>query len=211
MTASDRCIKFHTVTQHALEIDPIILSWLPNLAGKTVFDVGCGNGSLGMLMRGAPGGLDAHIVGIEAWPGNVDFVQRFNIYDEVWHGDVRTMTLRPFDVVVACEILEHLPRDDGEELLARIEQAAETIIVSTPNGPDLRGPKGGNPGEAHLSVWTIKDFRSRGYEVKGVGSRLRRSTRQNRLTYVAWHFSTPFAGRVPLIAGNLIAIRSGTQ
>jgi 2-polyprenyl-3-methyl-5-hydroxy-6-metoxy-1,4-benzoquinol methylase len=196
------------MSQHPLEIDPIITGWLPNLAGKRVLDLGCGKGSLGLLLRQAPGGLRAHLTAAEIFQPNIDFVRRFNIYDEIFEGDIAEKDHWPdFDVVVACEILEHLPRDAAERLLGRMEEHAPTVIVSTPNGRDLRGPIGGNPAEAHLSVWTVADFKTRGYEVKGVGSLLHRGSRKNLLTAVAWHASTPFASRMPRIAGNIAARR----
>ena len=168
------------MSQHPLEIDPVISGWLPNLSGKRVLDLGCGKGSLGLLLRQAPGGLRAHLTGAEIFQPNIDFVRRFNLYDEILEGDITEKDDWPdFDVVVACEILEHLPRDDGERLLARLEHAP-TVIVSTPNGRDLRGPIGGNDAEAHLSVWTVADFKTRGYEVKGVGSLLYRGQSTQR-------------------------------
>jgi hypothetical protein len=105
-------------------------------------------------------------------------------------------------------VLEHLERARAECLLDRLEHATRScIIVSTPNGRDLRRATGENEGEAHLSAWKAMDFRSRGYEVRGVGSRLRKSGYQNHLTMLAWHVSTPLASRWPVIAGNIIALR----
>lgn len=196
------------MSQHPLEIDPIITGWLPDLSGTKVLDLGCGKGSLGLLLRQARGGLHAHLTGAEIFQPNIDFVRRFNIYDEILEGDITKRDQWPeFDIVVACEILEHLPRDAGERLLARLEEHTEKVIVSTPNGRDLRGPIDGNPAEAHLSVWTVADFKTRGYEVMGVGSLLHRGNRRHGLTAVVWHASTPFAHRVPRIAGNLVARR----
>jgi len=196
------------MSQHPLEIDPIIGGWLPDLSGMKVLDLGCGKGSLGLLLRQAPGGLHAHLTGAEIFQPNIDFVRRFNIYDEILEGDITKRDQWPeFDIVVACEILEHLSRDAGERLLTRLEEHTQKVIVSTPNGRDLRGPIGGNPAEAHLSVWTVADFKTRGYQVLGVGSLLRRSNRRHGLSAVVWHVSTPFAHRIPRIAGNLVARR----
>lgn len=197
------------LTQHPVEIDARIREWLPHLAGLRVLDVGCGQGSLGLLIRQAAGGLDAYVVGAEIWKPHVDFVRRFNLYDEVWEGDVTSRAeIGEFDIVLACEVLEHFERSRAEELLRRLEASTRRrIIVSTPNGSDLRAQMGENAAEAHLSAWNVADFRSRGYEVRGVGSRLRRSDRQNHLTMLAWHLCMPLAGRLPVIAGNIVAVR----
>ena len=160
------------MSQHPLEIDPIIIGWLPNLSGMKVLDLGCGKGSLGLLLRQARGGLHAHLTGAEIFQPNIDFVRRFNIYDEILEGDITEKDQWPeIDLVVACEILERGSRDAGEQAAGPSEEGTEKVIVSTPNGRDLRGPISGNPAEAHLSVWNVADFDTRGYEVKGVGSR----------------------------------------
>jgi 2-polyprenyl-3-methyl-5-hydroxy-6-metoxy-1,4-benzoquinol methylase len=161
------------------------------------------------MLRQAPGGEDAVIVGAELHPPYLEFCRRFAIYDELLAGDVTSLDLEPFDVVVASEVLEHIERPASDRLLDRLEElATELVIVSTPNGPDLRPPIGDVESEAHVSVWRVEDFRRRGYDVTGVGCRIHRSGRQNHFTLAAWYALTPVARRVPLIAGTLIAVRA---
>ncbi|MGH9062555.1 MAG: class I SAM-dependent methyltransferase [Acidimicrobiales bacterium] len=198
--------------QHPPGSEVLIRGRLPNLAGKRVLDVGCGQGGIGYMLRQCPGGLDAHLTGIELYEPYLDFVRRFHVYDDLIAGDVTDtsvdLALARFDVVLACEILEHIPRPAADRLLDRIEELAiDMVIVSTPNGPDLRPPIDGVDSEAHVSVWRVSDFRNRGYEVRGIGSRIHRSARQNRLTMVAWHSLTPIAIKFPLIAGTIVAVK----
>jgi 2-polyprenyl-3-methyl-5-hydroxy-6-metoxy-1,4-benzoquinol methylase len=194
--------------QHFAEIERWITGSLPNLSGKRVLDVGCGMGSIGFMLRQAPGGTDAWLTGADIYQPYLDFCRRFSIYDELLAGDVTRLDLEPFDVVVATDVLEHIERPAVDRLLARLEElATELVIVSTPNGPDLRPPVGDVESEAHVSVWRVGDFRRRGYDVRGIGCRLHRSCRQNHMTLAAWYVLTPMALRVPVISGTLIAVR----
>ena len=51
-----------------------------------------------------------------------------------------------FDVVVAVDVLEHLERTDGFDLLEAMEQLArQRVVVFTPNGFVAQGAREGNP------------------------------------------------------------------
>ncbi len=75
---------------------------------------------------------------------------------------------RSFDLVVALEVIEHLPKDDGWALLRDMEDlASRKVIVSTPNGFLPQEPYNDNPYQAHVSGWSVDEFRSAGYRVMG--------------------------------------------
>lgn len=197
------------MVQHAGELNRFIVSRLPDLRGRRVLDAGCGMGAIGYLLRQCAGGLEAFLVGVDIHAPYLDFCARFNVYDELVHGDLADAAFSgPFDVVIATEVLEHMPKARAEMVLERLEGLAkERIIVSTPNGSDLRHAVDGVQSEAHLSVWRVDDFRRRGYEVRGMGNRWHRSERASALTLASWYMTTPLAVRFPTIAGKLIATR----
>ena len=195
--------------QHYPEVERFIASRLPNLSGKRILDVGCGRGAIGFLLRQHQGGDAAHIVGVDVHPPYLEFCRRFNLYDELILGTAQAVDLGRFDIVLACEVLAHIDRPTGDDLLDRLERlTVDRIIVTSPNGPDLRGPIDGIPGEARVSVWRAGDFRRRGYEVRGIGCRVHRWHRANRLTQALWYIGTPMAVRVPAVGSTLIAVKT---
>jgi SAM-dependent methyltransferase len=194
------------VTQHPPEIDRYIRRELPNLAGKRILDVGCGRGGIGYLLRTHPGGTDAEIVGVDVHEPYLDFCRRFRIYDELIHADASTYDFDQFNIVIACEVLEHLDQERSLLLLKRLESiASELVLVSTPNGPYLRGAVDGVDSEAHLSVWNAAFFMRRGYSVRGIGNRWWRYGNASRLQLAIWYMTTPLAVRWPAIADTIIA------
>lgn len=68
------------------------------------------------------------------------------------------------DLVVAGDVLEHLPREDAVALLERIVEGpddapgANHILVSVPIVDSPQGEVDGNPHEAHLHQWDADDM-----------------------------------------------------
>jgi 2-polyprenyl-3-methyl-5-hydroxy-6-metoxy-1,4-benzoquinol methylase len=200
------------VTQHLPEIDRYIRRELPNLDGKRVLDVGCGRGGIGYLLRTHPGGTTAYIVGVDIHEPYIEFSARFALYDELILGDAVELALEEFDVVLACEVLEHIEAVRSHLLLAKLEGITrERLIVSTPNGNYLRGPVDGVISEAHLSIWTAAWFTTRGYSVRGIGNRWCRFGESGRLGLALWYATTPLSIRIPQLADTIVASKSGTS
>lgn len=141
---------------------------------ESLIDVGCGRGIVGAMTRiyRAP----KRLVGVDIFQDYIDFCKKYNIYDELHRLDLRRTPLpfqdNEFTVATCVETIEHLPKNHGEKLLEELHRIAETIIVSTPS-VYFRQPKShvkNNPFQAHISKWTVEDFKKRGYNVKGVGN-----------------------------------------
>lgn len=136
---------------------------------NSLLDVGCGERS--PVVRFAAEinyrvGVDAHLQSVEK-------SRNAGIHSEYVVKDIReigeSFQARSFDCVTLLEVIEHLPRADGERLLEQCERIARLkVVVSTPNGFVLQNPEPNNPFQEHLSGWSTGDFRSRGYEVTGV-------------------------------------------
>ncbi|KIG16788.1 3-demethylubiquinone-9 3-methyltransferase domain protein [Enhygromyxa salina] len=104
--------------------------------GKTVLEVGCGEGKLAThLIRNAPGpsrylATDVSLGSISAALDTRIETQVASIYDLPFAAD-------SFDVVVCCEVLEHL--EDPARGLAQISRVArEHVLLSTPKEPVWR-------------------------------------------------------------------------
>jgi hypothetical protein len=138
-----------------------------NLEGcETILDVGCGESS---PMRFLAAG---RLVGIDGYAPALERAQQRRTHDEYILGDVRLageiLKGRVFDAVVALDLIEHLPKTDGLQMLASMERLArKQVIVFTPNGFVSQRSQNGDLQE-HLSGWTPDEMRARGYSVFGM-------------------------------------------
>ena len=141
---------------------------------ESLIDVGCGRGIVGAMTRIYR--TPKRLVGVDIFQDYIDFCKKYSIYDELHRLDLRQTPLpfqdNEFTVATCIETIEHLPKNYGEKLLEELHRIADTVIVSTPS-VYFRQPKGHvkrNPFQAHVSKWTVEDFKKRGYNVKGVGN-----------------------------------------
>ena len=101
----------------------------------------------------------------------------YNHYNECWHGDVLKFTFnhKAYDAVVMCDVLEHLPIQNGQfvDLLSKMEGCARIkVIIFTPNGKLKNDITDDNPYQSHYSSWEPSDYQKHGYIVRGaVGMR----------------------------------------
>lgn len=105
-----------------------------------------------------------------------------NIYDHYIHGDVlRLMSFfRPnsYDAVVAFDLIEHLQKEKGYELIENMIQIArEKVIIYTPNGFLAQPPTKDNPFQEHLSGWTYEEMRNLDFKVFGINGHKRLSSK----------------------------------
>ncbi|MBU0686201.1 MAG: class I SAM-dependent methyltransferase [Candidatus Thermoplasmatota archaeon] len=139
---------------------------------KTVLDVGCGRGFVGSMLRIYRD--PTRIVGIDNFDPSIDFARRMKAYDEVVKLDLAKDDIpfrdNEFDLVVCLEVIEHLRKDDGLRLLGRMESVGKRLIISTPGVYFPQPNYEDNPHQAHISFYSAKELRRRGYSVYGVGS-----------------------------------------
>lgn len=140
------------------------------LAGcGSVLDVGCGSGSpLGNLSR--PVGRS---IGVDIHEGDLHESRRLGIHDAYAVLDVQRLrsAFRPraFDCVLASDLIEHLDKRAGLELISAMEELARRrVVVFTPNGFLEQPPDPDNPWQEHISGWTVEEFHRLGYRVLGV-------------------------------------------
>ncbi len=141
---------------------------------ESLLDVGCGRGIVGAITRIYR--KPKRLVGVDIFQDYIDFCKQYSVYDELFCLDLRKIPLpfqnSEFAVATCVETIEHLPKKHGEQLLDELHRIADTVIVSTPSS-FFRQPRNlvkHNKFQAHVSSWSVEDFRKRGYTVKGVGS-----------------------------------------
>lgn len=94
---------------------------------------------------------------------------------------------KSFDLVIALDIIEHIKKEEGYELIRACEKIArKAVIFETPKGYipqniDIQG-HGGDKWQTHRSGWDVTDFTKRGYKTivrDYMMQRVRRHTKQD--------------------------------
>jgi len=132
------------------------------LKPKTLLDLGAGAGKYGELAKKISSSIKLTAVEIEK-----DYIKNFklpSVYDEVWNISA-TDLINPkyydlsFDVIMIGDIIEHLKKSDGIDLLNFLIYRCRWIIVEFPYRY-LQNSVDGYQSEAHISAWTKDDFSS---------------------------------------------------
>lgn len=145
----------------ALEVAPGVINLIwqarPTTRPLRLLDVGPGWGKYAVLVREYVD-PEAEISAVEAWQPYIDRHRLGRLYDEVIAGDVCDQPAElfaRFDVVLMADVIEHIDKKAALELIDRIPGA---IVISTPRH-FFEQPAELPPTEAHVSHWTVADFR----------------------------------------------------
>ena len=146
------------------------VAWLRAIAPRSVLDVGCGFGRWGFLCREF---LDiwngrvlrkdwaVRIVGVDAFASNLKEHHRL-LYDEVCGERIEEFLARrsdAFDLIILGDVLEHLAKVQGYEVLRESLNRAGYVVLVLPIGEGW--PQQSlyeNPCERHLAVWQEADI-----------------------------------------------------
>lgn len=180
-------------------------------AYASVLDLGCGYNSL-LQYCSVP-----RSVGVEIFADYIEQSRARGIHTEYVQADIRTAEFshKSFDVVYCSEVIEHLTKIEGEELLRKMANWARyKVIVVTPNGFVEQAAYHKNEHQKHLSGWSAEEFRAAGFHVYGInGLRSLRKTWISRFPFFAKiylqvvFFVTKFVYFFPSAAFQLFAVK----
>lgn len=144
----------------ALVVAPTVIAHMADLHPNSILDIGAGFGKYGVLFREY---LPEHprVVAIEGWEPYVEDHRLRGIYDEVHVLDAMMAgddLLNSCDAVYMGDVIEHLTKQDGLDLLARIHKP---VVINTPEH-FFHNPTGLPWTETHRSHWTRQDFKDTG-------------------------------------------------
>ena len=131
----------------------------------SVLDLGCGKNSPVQYCN-VP-----YSVGVDIFKPYIKISKGKKIHNDYILADITRLNFKPnsFDAVILIDVLEHLPKEEGERLLDKVELwARNKIIITTPNGFVPQKDIDQNPFQKHRSGWTIEEFKKRGYRVYGL-------------------------------------------
>lgn len=179
-------------------------------AAPNILDVSTGLGKNGYLIRifSKP----FYLVGVDIFRPYLELVKHHRIYDDVVLCDVSKLPFieNSFEVTVVSEVIEHLEKENGLLLLTEADRISKhRIIVATPNKPPARGgietDEGYNQYEAHRSSWRVSDFKTRGFQVFGMGFYFSRFFgRYEQYIDLLFSYSTM---KLPNLAAELVAVK----
>jgi hypothetical protein len=135
----------------------------------SLLDIGCGAHS---PIRDFSHRL-RYTVGVDTFAGSIDVSRAAGIHNEYYKMDALEIGGRfaagSFDAVIALDLIEHLPMQDGYQLIAAMERVArKKVVIITPNGFQPQRPIEGNPFQAHVSGWSYDEMRCLGYRIRGL-------------------------------------------
>jgi hypothetical protein len=155
-----------------------VLEHIWRLAPTSVLDVGAGYGKWGFLSREM---LDWNAGRLERddWTTRIDGVDAFPyesclhawVYDSFRVDDVVHCEFAGYDLVVMCDVIEHIPKQSALRFLRRLLDANRNVIVATPVeffGQEIAD----NPYEQHVSHWGREDFSRFTYDLDVCGGAL---------------------------------------
>ncbi len=130
----------------------------------SVLDLGCGKSCM-IQFCSVP-----YSVGIKLFEPYLQASKKKGIHNEYIKANITEVEFKEnaFDAVMALEVLEHLTKNDGYNLLKKMEKwAKKKVIITTPNGYLYQDGYDDNPLQIHRSGWDIEDFKKLGYKVRG--------------------------------------------
>ena len=135
---------------------------------KTLIDLGCGYPS---PIRSFSSRL--HTVGVEAFASDLERSRAEGIHNDYREMDVLKVgdhfAKDSFECVLASDLIEHLTKEQGQELIEMMEALARRrVIIFTPNGYLPQTAHSGNPWQEHKSGWSVSEMREAGYRVIGI-------------------------------------------
>ncbi len=182
---------------------------------KSVLDVGCGSNSPIAKVK-----KHFYSVGVDMFQPSIEKSKKAGIHDAYKQGNVlaidRMFGKKKFDAVIALDLIEHLEKKQGYDLIKKMGTLAKKkIIIMTPNGFYKQDPYEGNTYQIHRSGWTVDDFIKLGFTVRGIRGMKWLRGEYATLKWRPWIFwgivsvlSEPFVYFFPRLAYQLFAVKN---
>jgi hypothetical protein len=114
-----------------------------NNVGTKMLDVGVGAGRYGRML-----GDFFYIDAVEIY---APYIERFNLhelYKNVYNVNILAFDVSPYDYIIMGDILEHIPKYEAMNLVAKINSAGKKLLVAVPYMYE-QGESEGNVHEIH--------------------------------------------------------------
>ena len=169
-----------------------------------VLDVGCGTANQMYYLR--MNGYKGFSVGIDIFIPYITESKKHLVHNEYILCDARYLPFREnsFDTVISFEMIEHLEKSDGINLILTIEKLAKKqVMVSTVTDFQPQDSFDENIFQEHKSAWYPEEFRTRGYHVYGTLG-LRTYGNISKICKVISRFIQPFPSLLRFLTQPLV-------
>jgi hypothetical protein len=127
-----------------------------------VLDIGSGACKYAKLIRANPTCKDMYLQAIEI---EKDYLQTFasdyRLYDDILIGnayeELQKNVEQTYDLVIMGDVIEHMPKSDGIDLLNFLVYRCQYLYIQYPNHY-VQNCLDGYRSEAHISIWGLVDF-----------------------------------------------------
>jgi SAM-dependent methyltransferase len=96
---------------------------------KSVLDLGCGHGFYKKL-------LGEYFTGpwhaVEIWKPYIDKYKLEELYDQVFNENLLDFEFEYYDIIIMGDVLEHLSRSDGANIIKKLKDKCEELFVVVP-------------------------------------------------------------------------------
>lgn len=131
---------------------------------NTILDVGCGKNSQIQYLN------VYYSVGVDIFEPYLQESKEKKIHNKYIKTDITRIKFKSnsFDAVLCTEVIEHLTKEEGTELIKKMKKwARKKVIITTPNGYKLQGTTHNNIFQKHKCGWNTKELRKLGFKVYG--------------------------------------------
>ena len=196
---------------------PNVAWWNLDKGGRSILDLGCGQGTAMKFINRYQKFLT---LGVDIFMPYLRECKGQGTHNEYVLCDILSLPFqgKSFDIVLCMEVLEHLPKEEGLELIKAIEGIArKQLIITTPVGMYKQEAFSDNPHQKHRSAWSPGELTKLGFKVRGLGfPNIGGKRLTNRLPgiieplgHLVWVLSGPFVYFLPNLAG--IMVRAGKK
>ncbi|AGG05846.1 MULTISPECIES: class I SAM-dependent methyltransferase [Dehalococcoides] len=147
--------------------------WLEG-GGESLLDIGCGGGEAMLFLNRRK---SFKTCGVDINPILIAEAKNKSSHHQYFCRDILNLNLadKSYDTVICLELIEHLPKDEGLNLILRLEKIArKRVILSTPVGFSRVEGNHNEDGSAHQCGYLPFELKEMGYLVRGNRLRLER-------------------------------------